>query len=46
MLQKGGIKYIGYDWSQVVPKVTEKPIREVIRARGSPTLLAMKIRNQ
>ena len=20
MLQKGGIKYIGYDWSQVVPK--------------------------
>ena len=36
MLQKGGTKYISYNWSQVVPKVTKEPVGEIIRARGSP----------
>ena len=36
MLQKGGIKYICYNWSQVVPKVMKEPVRVIIRAWGSP----------
>ena len=41
--QKGGIEYIGYNWSQVVPKVTEKPIGKIIRALGSPVNVCFKI---
>ena len=36
MLQKGGIKYIGYNLSQVVPKVTKELAGEIIRAGGRP----------